>query len=85
MEYHPREDVVVTAGKQDGGFNLWGLRRSQNAIESLAAAATRGSGGRGGGGSNGGEKQPVHWACSLSVSEGGGLGWGGVGGIVDVV
>ncbi|CBJ32024.1 expressed unknown protein [Ectocarpus siliculosus] len=62
LEYHPRENVVVTAGKQDGGFNLWGLRRTDNALESLAAA-------KGGGGvrAEGEGEQAVHWACSLSV------------------
>lgn len=68
LEYHPREDVVVTAGKLDGGFNLWGLRRTENALESLAAAAKSGGDGKG-------QSTPaVHWACSLSVRKC--RGWG---------
>lgn len=73
LEYHPREDVVVTAGRRDGGFNLWGLRKTENALESLAAAAKSGGGGgsRGGGGGEGaGTQAAVHWACSLSVRNG---------------
>eukprot|EP00903_Cladosiphon_okamuranus_P017264 g15909.t1 len=65
LEYHPREDVVVTAGSQDGSFNLWGLRRSENALESLAATSKSGGSGE----HKGQEAQAVavHWACSLSV------------------
>ena len=73
MEYHPREDVVVTAGKQDGGFNLWGLRRTENALESLAATSKSGGGGEG----KGHGTQAVHWACSLSVSHAEGGAGGG--------
>lgn len=66
LEYHPKEDVVATAAEQDGAFNLWGLRRTNTALESLAAAATKAGGG--GGGERGEGTPEVHWACSLSVS-----------------
>lgn len=76
LEYHPREDVVVTAGNRDGGFNLWGLRRSENALESLAATSKSGGGGE----RKGQDTQAAHWACSLSVSrEEGARGVGGGG------
>lgn len=60
LEYHPTDDVAVTAS-EDGAFNLWGLRRTAATVESLAAR----------GGSRGpdaaGEQRATHWACSLSV------------------
>lgn len=64
LEYHPKEDVAVTTA-EDGGFKLWGLKRSTAAVESIAAAAnTR----EGGGAGEGARVAPAHWACTLSVS-----------------
>lgn len=62
LEYHPSENVVVTAA-EDGGFNLWGLRRSDAVVESIAAG--------GGDGARGGGAASSHWACSLSVRKAG--------------
>lgn len=61
LEYHPGEDVVVTAG-EDGAFNLWGLKSSAEAERSLAAHPYSPGGGKAK------EEPAVHWACSLSVS-----------------
>ena len=76
LEYHPREDVVVTAG-EDGGFNLWGLKKSADLGGFLAAMEPSSSSSRAVGqrrvveGVDGKEESAVqnyHWACSLSVS-----------------
>ncbi|CAN0325433.1 unnamed protein product, partial [Laminaria digitata] len=68
LEYHPREDVAVTTA-EDGGFKLWGLKRPDAAVDSIAAAANARGGGGGGGEGEGEEARvaPVHWACTLSV------------------
>lgn len=65
LEYHPGDDVVVTAG-EDGEFNLWGLKRSADAERPLVAHPY--SSGGGGGRGKVKEEPAVHWACSLSVS-----------------
>lgn len=61
LEYHPREDLAVTAG-ENGSFNLWGLKRNTSTVESLAATA---AGVEGGG--KGDDNPKTHWACTLSV------------------
>lgn len=67
LEYHPGEDVVVTAG-EDGEFNLWGLKRSADVERSLVAHPYSSGGTGGKAKERGGEEPAVHWACSLSVS-----------------
>lgn len=66
LEYHPKEDVAVSAASGDGSFNLWGLRRSAAIVNSLAADKRRAGGEEKEAGKP--EKAPsTHWACSLSV------------------